>query len=74
MAGLQVGQAKVRLRTATVKAELEGPITACAVDLLRFVRDRAAREKVLERMREVHADMCEREDEKARQAAPLVTP
>jgi hypothetical protein len=58
---LRVGEAKVKLRTATLKAELEGSINGCIVDLLRFVRVRAEREKILQDMQALHLRMCEDE-------------
>jgi hypothetical protein len=60
---------KAKLRTQTLRAEVEGPISSCIVDLLRFVRDRRMRGAILVAMEELHREMSVAEDEKALAAA-----
>lgn len=57
MSGLREGEMRAKLHTKTLKAEVEGPIEACIVDLLRFVRSATAREKILAQMEMLHAEM-----------------
>jgi hypothetical protein len=71
---LQVGEMKAKLRTATVKAEVEGPISACIVDLLRFVRDATTREKILDEMMALHVEMTKDAAARALAAQSTTTP
>ncbi|XAI94712.1 putative pyrophosphatase [Pseudomonas phage vB_Pa-PAC6] len=61
---------KVTLWTETMRADFEGPLSACIADSIMYVSDREKRERILKRMTETHQKMCRREDEANRPKPP----
>lgn len=68
MAALKVGEAKVKLRTANVRAEIEGTFAGCIEYLFRFVPVADERGKILARLTALHVDMLKAEALKAEAA------
>lgn len=57
MTTLKVGEAKVKLRTEKLTAEISGTIVGCINQMFLSVADVAAREELLSTLRVTHADM-----------------
>jgi hypothetical protein len=65
MAKRPVNKAKVKLWTERVTMEFEGTIGAAAVESFGAIESREDREYILGMIKERHAAICAREDERA---------
>ena len=70
MAKRQSNKAKVKVWTETLTSEFEGPILGCALELFAMIPGgKESREKALQLMQERHQGMCEREEQREKEAA-----
>jgi hypothetical protein len=59
---------KAKVRTSRMTMDIDGPLKSALPDLL-YMLDTPSREKALKKMQEIHASICEREKEAAKQDA-----